>query len=128
MVYSMGGPRAFKEMQKKQQEFQNSWDQEAQHNGDPDEEDDEALVLEKRDLYAEYGIDEETENEKAQRVSTAGDTGEVPGQEDVSIARIQEIMAHPNVLQEFTMAMMLRTLNVDLHIIGYNKELQRWSD
>lgn len=33
-----------------------------------------------------------------------------------------------NVLQEFTMAMMLRTLNVGLDIIGYDKEQQRWID
>lgn len=30
--------------------------------------------------------------------------------------------------QEFTMAMMLRTLNVDLDIIGYSREEQRWVD
>jgi hypothetical protein len=30
--------------------------------------------------------------------------------------------------QEFTMAMMLRTLNVDLDIIGYDREQQRWID
>ncbi len=30
--------------------------------------------------------------------------------------------------QEFTMAMMLRTLNVDLDVIGYDREQQRWAD
>ena len=71
-------------MQKKQQEFQNSWDQEDQTNGSPDEADDEGNATGKRDLYAEYGIDEETANEKSQRVKGLGDTGEMPGQEDVS--------------------------------------------
>lgn len=81
----MGGPRAFKEMQKRQQEFQNGWDQEEQTNGDRDEADVEGNVPEDRDLYAEYDIDEETENEKSQRIKGIGDIGEIPGQEDVRI-------------------------------------------
>lgn len=84
----MGGPRAWKEMQKKQQEFQGGWDQEEQtNNHGSDEEDGEAGNVEKRDIYAEYDIDEETENEKSQRARGAGDTGELPGQEDVSLQR-----------------------------------------
>ncbi|KAE9368477.1 hypothetical protein N431DRAFT_414913 [Stipitochalara longipes BDJ] len=110
-VNRMGGPRAWKEMQKKQQEFQNSWDQEDQTNNDSEDEDGEGKDVEKRDLYAEYDIEPETENEKSQRAKGVGDTGELPGQED-----------------EFTMAMMLRTLNVDLDIIGYDREQQRWID
>jgi hypothetical protein len=39
--------------------------------------------MEKRDLYAEYDIEPETENEKSQRAKGVGDTGELPGQEDV---------------------------------------------
>jgi Swi5-dependent recombination DNA repair protein 1 len=80
----MGGPRAFKEMQKKQQEFHNRWDEEEQTIIEPDEADTGDSSTEKRDLYAEYDIDEETENEKSQRLQTNGDTGEMPGQEDVS--------------------------------------------
>lgn len=110
-VNRMGGPRAWKEMQKKQQEFQNEWQQGEQNsNNDSGEEDNEGEV-EKRDLYAEYDIDPETENEKSQRAKGAADTGERPGEED-----------------EFTMAMMLRTLNVDLDIIGYDRDQQRWLD
>ena len=83
----MGGPRAWKEMQKKQMEFQNSWDQEEQTKNDDDDDDEEGKKdVEKRDLYAEYGIDPETENEKSQREKGVGDTGELPGQEDVRIA------------------------------------------
>ncbi|ESZ99035.1 hypothetical protein SBOR_0569 [Sclerotinia borealis F-4128] len=107
-VNRMGGPRAWKEMQKRQQEFQNNWDQDDannnnnnnNNNNDSDNEDD-GKDLEKRDVYAEYSIDPETENEKTQRAPGLGDTGENPGEED-----------------EFTMAMMLRTLNVDLAAIG----------
>ena len=79
----MGGPRAWKEMQKRQQEFQNSWDQEDRTNNNDDDEDTERKDVEKRDLYAEYCIDPETENEKSQRAKGVGDTGELPGQEDV---------------------------------------------
>jgi len=82
----MGGPRAWKEMQKKQHEYQNNWDQdEANNNGNnnSDDEEEESKDKEKRDLYAEYSIDPETENEKAQRAPGLGDTGENPGEEDV---------------------------------------------
>jgi len=110
-VNRMGGPRAWKEMQKRQTEYQNTWDQEENPNNDSGDDGAEGRDVEKRDIYAEYGIDPETENEKSQRPSGLGDTGELPGQED-----------------EFTIAMMLRTLNVDLAIIGYDKEQQRWVD
>jgi Swi5-dependent recombination DNA repair protein 1 len=77
----MGGPRAWKEAQKKQEESrQSGWDQEQQNNDISDEE---GKDVEKRDFYAEYDVDEETENEKSQREKGVGDTGEMPGQEDV---------------------------------------------
>lgn len=113
-AHSMGGPRAWKEMQKKQAEQRSAWDQEepaVQYPSDDEDEDANKLEVEKRDLYAEYDIDPETENEKSQRDKGVGDTGELPGQED-----------------EFTMAMMLRTLNVDLDVIGWCRSQQRWSD
>ena len=125
----MGGPRAWKEMQKKQQEFQSAWDQEEQTNNDDDEEEEGGgKGAEKRDVYAEYGIDEVTENERSQRAKGLGDTGEMPGQEDVSSISLEDYMGRFDSLQEFTMAMMLRTLNVDLNIIGYDREQQRWTD
>ena len=79
----MGGPRAWKEMQKKQKEYQNSWDQE-ELDANNDSGNEEGKDVEKRDIYAEYSIDPETENEKSQRENGIGDTGEEPGQEDVS--------------------------------------------
>lgn len=88
-VRRMGGPRAWKEMQKKQQEFQGGWDNQDEqiqnHDNDDDDDvdDDEQKNVEQRDIYAEYGIDPETENEKSQRPKGVGDTGELPGQEDV---------------------------------------------
>jgi hypothetical protein len=79
----MGGPRAWKEMQKKQHEFQSEWGVEVQNNNqDIEDEEDSLKNVEKRDVYAEYG-DPETENEKSQRQKGVGDTGELPGEEDV---------------------------------------------
>ena len=84
----MGGPRAWKEMQKRQQEQNGAWDQEEQtnDNSDGDNDDDnqgKTKEVEERDVYAEYSIDAETENERSQREKGVGDTGELPGQEDV---------------------------------------------
>ena len=81
----MGGPRAFKEMQKKQQEYQNSWNEEEQTKNDDDED---GKVAEKRDVCAEYDFEPETENEKSQHANGVGDTGELPGQEDASFTII----------------------------------------
>ncbi|CAG8974474.1 hypothetical protein HYALB_00010860 [Hymenoscyphus albidus] len=116
-VNRMGGPRAWKEMQKKQQEFQGQWEDEQNNNADDDDDEDEddeeakERAKRKRELYDQYDIEIETENEKSQREKRLGDTGERPGEED-----------------EFTMAMMLRTLNVDLDVIGYDRDQQRWVD
>lgn len=85
-VNRMGGPRAWKEAQKKQEEFRNGgWEEEntGGGGGDDSEEEGEGERGEKRDVYAEYGLDLETENEKSQREKGVGDTGEMPGQEDV---------------------------------------------
>jgi len=86
----MGGPRAWKEMQKKQEEFQTTWDQQDEqmntgngNDSDDDEAEAEAREAAKKDLYAQYDVDEETENEKSQRPKGLGDTGERPGEEDV---------------------------------------------
>lgn len=85
----MGGPKAWKEMHKRQQEYRNNWEQDEANNNnnnkDSDDEDEEGKNLDKRDVYAEYSIDPETENEKAQRAPGLGDTGENPGEEDVRL-------------------------------------------
>lgn len=88
MPCRMGGPRAWKEMQKRQQEQQQGWEQEDQTNNNGNDDDDDndeegKEAKEKRDVYAEYSIDPETETEKSQREKGVGDTGELPDQEDV---------------------------------------------
>jgi hypothetical protein len=76
----MGGPKAWKEMQQRQKEFQNGWDTEPQPQ-QPDSDDEDAQDVEKRDLYAEYGIDPETANEKEARGGSSPIEDE--GSEDV---------------------------------------------
>ena len=124
----MGGPRAWKEIQKKQEEFRAGFDapEPVQDDENDDEEDEYGNKpdVEKRDLYAEYDIDLETENEKSQR--GVKDMGEEAGQEDVSAGSLLRVDF--DLDQEYTMAMMLRTLNIDLDSIGYDRQAQRWID
>jgi hypothetical protein len=81
----MGGPRAWKEMQKKQQENQSIWEQDysADQIKDSNEDDLEMRNGKTRQLYAEYDIDPETDNEKSQRTKESDDSGEIPGEENV---------------------------------------------
>jgi len=104
-VNRLGGPRAWKDMQKNQHEFWNRSDDEPKRP-DPDEEGEQ--VGETGDLYADYGVDPETVKES----EAANERGlDDEGEED-----------------EFTIAMMLKLLNVDLDVIGYDKHEQRWTD
>ncbi|CCU81500.1 DNA repair protein Dds20/Mei5 [Blumeria hordei DH14] len=109
-VNSMGGPRAWKEMEKRRLENFSTWDEEVQAK-DIDSDGEKNSDCEKRDIYAEYSIDPETENEKSQKDKNFNASTEFPGEED-----------------DFTMAMMLRTMNIDLNTIGYDCQQQRWSD
>lgn len=86
----------------------------------------------KTDRYAEYDYDSETENEKAQRLGN-GDMSEAAsqdgGQEDVRNACIHVgADAIIDSQQEFTMTMMLDTLDVNFHVVGFDRLAQRWSD
>lgn len=124
----MGGPRAWKEMQQRQAEFRNRDFDEEQHP-EPDSNDEDAPEqTEKRDHYAEYNYDPETENEKAQRLGN-GDVGEDEGQEDVRITCIRVVVCDcADFQQEFTMTSMLKTLNINLQVIGFDRLAQRWAD
>ncbi|OBT65520.1 hypothetical protein VE03_04955 [Pseudogymnoascus sp. 23342-1-I1] len=103
-INRMGGPQAWKEMQEKQQEFQNEFnagfgqDREGEMDGDDGRSD--------TDRGAE--IELETQNEIEAR-----------GGNDAS---------EDSNDNEFTMSMMLRSLNIELEVIGYSKEYQMWID
>ena len=94
----MGGPKAWKEMQQRQKEFQKGWDAEPQQEPDSDEGEDDWKCAEKRDLYAEYDVDAETANEKDAREGNFPLEDE--GAEDVNLShrnpRIEFLICHRN--------------------------------
>ncbi|OBT44704.1 hypothetical protein VE00_04437 [Pseudogymnoascus sp. WSF 3629] len=98
----MGGPQAWKEMQEKQQEFQNEFNAgfEQDSRGEMDDCDG------RSDTDTRADIELETQNEREAR-------GGNDDSEDLND-------------KEFTMSMMLRSLNVELEVIGYSKEYQMW--
>ncbi|ELR06556.1 hypothetical protein VC83_07496 [Pseudogymnoascus destructans] len=103
-INRMGGPQAWKEMQEKQQEFQNEFNAgfEQDSRGEMDDCDG------RSDTDAGADIELETQNERKAR--GGGDDAE-------------DLNDH-----EFTMSMMLRSLNVEPEVIGYSKEHQMWID
>lgn len=44
----------------------------------------------------------------------------------MALQRVRFQTLRTNGMQEFTMDMMLRTINVDLDSIGYDRQQQRW--
>jgi Swi5-dependent recombination DNA repair protein 1 len=114
-VNRMGGPRAWKEIQKKQADSRSQWETEQNEhvNEDEDSDEDPAVSEErkrrKRELADQYDTEIESASERSQR--KGAQEGEMNGDDD-----------------EFTMAMMLRTLNVELDVIGFNKQEDRWVD
>jgi Swi5-dependent recombination DNA repair protein 1 len=118
-VNRMGGVGAWKAREKEGKERQLQWDKEereaerekmdvARENGELD---DEAY-----DKYAEMA--EENGEQKEEETFKAAD-------DDVSRLELL-FVSGIDVPQSFTMDMMLKTLNIDLQLIGYNKEAQRW--
>jgi Swi5-dependent recombination DNA repair protein 1 len=121
-VNRMGGVGAWKAREKEGKERQQQWDmeerqaerekmEEARENGE--------IGDEAYDRFAEMA-DENGGQEKEKEVETfkAAD-------DDVSEQQIRG-RGGANGLQSFTMDMMLKTLNIDLDLIGYSKEMQRW--
>jgi len=119
-VNRMGGVGAWKAREKEGKERQQQWDmeerqaerekmEEARENGE--------IGDEAYDKYAEMA-DENGGEEKEVETFKASD-------DDVSLDAKWE-RQDANGLQSFTMDMMLKTLNIDLDLIGYSKEMQRW--
>ncbi|KFY41173.1 hypothetical protein V494_03181 [Pseudogymnoascus sp. VKM F-4513 (FW-928)] len=100
-INRMGGPQAWKEMQEKQQEFQNEF-----NSGFAPGEMDGCDGMSDTEIGANIEI--ETQNEREAR-------GGNDASEDLND-------------KEFTMSMMLRSLNIELEVIGYNKEYEMWMD
>ena len=72
------------------------------------------------EAYEHYAnMDTETQKEEVEETYLATD-------DDVSGLRIHQSMLCAHLFQSFTMDTMLATLNIDLDLIGFNKEAQRW--
>lgn len=46
--------------------------------------------------------------------------------DDVSVNLFADFVTYADRLQSFTIDMMLQSLNIDLDVIGYDKQGQRW--
>jgi Swi5-dependent recombination DNA repair protein 1 len=118
-VNRMGGVGAWKAREREGKERQQQWDKEereaerekmekARENGE--------MGDEAYDKYAE--MTEDNGEGKEEETFKAAD-------DDVSRSYATSLL-DTNMPQSFTMDMMLKTLNIDLELIGYNKEAQRW--
>jgi Swi5-dependent recombination DNA repair protein 1 len=117
-VNGMGGVAAWRDREKEQKEWRTKWDREEMESArekaaaDNEGQDDrEVETYNERDVE---GREEEQEEE------TSGKD------DDVSCLRPFLLGWSADVRQSFTMDMMLKTLNIDLKLIGYDKEAQRW--
>ncbi|KAL7780214.1 hypothetical protein CFE70_010236 [Pyrenophora teres f. teres 0-1] len=103
-VNRMGGVGAWKEREKESKERRLKWDQEemvAEREKMEEAKENGELSEETYDRYAEMDGEREKGEEEKETFKGADD-------------------------DSFTMDMMLKTLNIDLKLIGYSKEAQRW--
>jgi Swi5-dependent recombination DNA repair protein 1 len=108
-VNRMGGVGAWKAREKERQAEREKME-EARENGE--------IGDEAYDKYAEMAEENGGEEKEVETFKAADD--------DVSMALTLDKDRIFNMLQSFTMDMMLKTLNIDLDLIGYSKEAQRW--
>ncbi|EOA91371.1 hypothetical protein ACJQWK_03570 [Exserohilum turcicum] len=102
-VNRMGGVGAWQEREKEAKQRQMKWDQEeieAERERMAEAKENGEISEEAYDQYAEMEGEREKVEEEKETFKNADDS--------------------------FTMDMMLKTLNIDLQLIGYNKEAQRW--
>jgi Swi5-dependent recombination DNA repair protein 1 len=118
-VNRMGGVGAWRDREREAKERTMKWDreemeaerekmEEARENGE--------IGDEAYDRYAEFAEGNTEHEEPASKVAD----------DDVSQTWCISRESSADALQSFTMDMMLKTLNIDLALIGYNKEVQRW--
>jgi Swi5-dependent recombination DNA repair protein 1 len=120
-VNRMGGVGAWKEREKESKERQLKWDQEemeAEREKMEEAKESGEVDAEAYDRFAEMDGEREKPEEEKETFKGADD--------DVRFQSNGMDEHTANRLQSFTMDMMLKTLNIDLKLIGYNKEAQRW--
>lgn len=146
-VQRMGGVAAWRDMEKKKYERANglgdfAQQEEQQEDNDADcefdsegeelpEEEQEHRKKMKRQALQELRDAADVVNEQLE-VDPAAQKSRVWQEEgkddDVSVTTVMgEAGCIADLLQTFTMDMMLRSLNIDLALIGYDKETQRWT-
>ncbi|KAB2099355.1 hypothetical protein AG0111_0g12395 [Alternaria gaisen] len=103
-VNRMGGVGAWKEREKESKERQMQWDKEEME-----------AEREKMEEAKERGDVSEEEYDRYAEMDSEREKGE---EEKETFKCVDD--------DSFTMDMMLKTLNIDLKLIGYNKEAQRW--
>jgi Swi5-dependent recombination DNA repair protein 1 len=118
-VNRMGGVGAWKDREREQKEWEIKAEreeieiereklEEARENGEVSEE--------AYEQYADVGVGAEQEEKETFKAAD----------DDVSRMLGLPVTVVLIISQSFTMDMMLKTLNIDLDLIGYNKEAQRW--
>jgi Swi5-dependent recombination DNA repair protein 1 len=120
-VNRMGGVGAWKERENESKERQMKWDQEemeAERVKMEEAKESGEVSAEAYDRFAEMEGEREKPEEEKETFKGADD--------DVSSRSYKRGELIVNHTQSFTMDMMLKTLNIDLKLIGYNKEAQRW--
>jgi hypothetical protein len=120
-VNRMGGVGAWKEREKEARERTQKWDREemeAERERMEQAMEDGEIGDEAYDKYAEIA-DERSQEEEEESLPRSAD-------DDVRRYMPPIPEHYANLRQSFTMDMMLKTLNIDLDLIGYSKEAQRW--
>ena len=130
-VNRMGGVGAWREREKEQREWRTKWEKEemeAERGGrgeaEGEEEGEERRESGDREYERDRGEDEQEEKVEEGNDDDVSGTGlwRLGGREGGWVLCLEVA----NVSQSFTMDMMLRTLNIDLGVIGYDRQGQRW--
>jgi hypothetical protein len=146
-VCRMGGVQAWRESEKRKFDRVHGLGEFAEKDASAQEDDEEDCEF---DSQGEELPEEEAEWRKSEKKrirkeredamddegveADAGESGEKrelvwqePGQDDdVSVQCYRSVNMALTLLQEFTIDMMLRSLNIDLDVIGYDKVAQKW--
>ncbi|QDS70962.1 hypothetical protein FKW77_007242 [Venturia effusa] len=136
-VNKMGGVGAWRERENERANFGKQWDEPPPTNDDDDDDDDEESSeeeedeeegderVDKADKPIKLSKKEMRQLEKEARVARE----EVWGYDD-DTARVQKVKEEEEAMMRdddgFTIDMMLKTMNIDLELIGYDKRRQQW--
>jgi hypothetical protein len=146
-VCRMGGVQAWRESEKRKFDHVHGIGEFAEKDAAPGVDDDEDCEFDSQgeelpEEEADWRKSEKRRIRKEREEAMEGAGGEVdagesgekrelvwqePGQDDdVSVQCYRSVNMILTLLQEFTIDMMLRSLNIDLDVIGYDKVAQKW--